>query len=148
MRFSASQKCRLGIAALIVVAIASCGSSSNTLIPPVPTGSPAVATYPTTAALAYAIACNNLKPAPKTLFPGTPQEVASCRLNHEPVLLAIYANVSARQSASTLKANHLSGTRPEDTGIVDGANWIVKGPNSVLSTVLFRINGYQERPSS
>ena len=147
MRFSA-QQVQLGIAALLIGGIAGCGGSSKQLIPPVPTGSPSVATYPTTAKLAYAIACNDLKSANNKLFPGTPREVASCRLNNKPVLLAIYASVSARQAASTLEAGQLSGTGPDDTGIADGANWIVSGPNSVLSTVTFRIHGSQERPSS
>jgi hypothetical protein len=107
-----------------------------------------VASYSTTAALAYAIACNDLKPAGKTLFPGSPTAVGTCVLNNSPVLLALYATASDRQAASTLETKQLSGTGPNDTGIADGANWIVSGHNSVLSTVTFRIHGTQERPSS
>ena len=148
VKLSGLQQCGLALTALLLAGLMGCGGSSKTLIPPVPTGSPSAATYPTTAALAYAIACNDLKSAGKALFPGTPKQVARCVLNNSRVLLAIYATESDRQAASTLEAKQLSGTGPTDQGIADGANWIVAGPNSVLSTVTFRIHGQQERPTS
>ena len=141
MKPSRRQQGSLAAAAILISGLAGCGGSSGPLIPPVPRESPSVATYKTAAALAYAVACNDVRPANKSFFPGTPQEVVACNLNNSPVLLATYATVSGREAASKEESSQLSGTGPNDVGIVDGANWIVSGHNSVLSTVTFRIHG-------
>ncbi len=139
---------KLLVAAAIAVSIAGCSSSSGKAKTPSPVQSARPAPYAHAADLAAAIGCTDVRSAGKGLFPGAADDVASCSLGGEHLLLATFADSTAREVASGIETRSLSGTTPHDFGLVDGANWVVSGYNSGLAVVAQRTHGRQERPKS